>query len=255
MSNPEYAAVQAPLDYYNSNRNFLTQQFTIEYAALFHVWLPFLARLGLPFPLGGTSNHIRASVLDYTKGWDAYNVTEDADMSFRIAAKGQRIGYILPPTGEEAVQNFKPWVKQRSRWMKGYLQTWIIHMRHPLKPGGYSGILRQFTLQLTIGLSLLTGLFHVPSLIVIAALLVFTDAPSGSAFFMGSFVVAYASGMLIGAAGLIRAGKTHLLWQVLLMPAYWVLHFIPTLLAIMELCVRPFYWHKTEHGIGNSPKG
>lgn len=124
MANPGFAAVQAPLDYYNSETNFLTRQFTLEYAALFHVWLPFLARLGLPFPLGGTSNHLRASALRETNGWDAYNVTEDADMSFRVAAMGWRIGYILPPTEEEAVQNIRPWGWQRSRWMKGFIRSY-----------------------------------------------------------------------------------------------------------------------------------
>jgi len=253
MSNPELAAVQAPLNYYNSDTNFLTRQFTIEYAALFHVWLPFLARLGLPFPLGGTSNHIRASLLERTQGWDAFNVTEDADMSFRIAANGGRIGYILPPTEEEAVQNLKPWMKQRSRWIKGYLQTWIIHMRRPLAPGGKRGFLRQITLQLTIGLTLLTGFFHVPSLLIVSYLYVFGPPADISPFLMGSFITAYASGLLIGAAGLIRAGKPGLLWQIPFMPLYWLLHFIPALMALYELCVRPFYWHKTEHGVKSSP--
>lgn len=253
ISNPDFAAVQAPLDYYNSDTNFLTRQFTLEYAALFHVWLPFLARLGLPFPLGGTSNHLRASALKETNGWDAYNVTEDADMSFRVAAMGWRIGYILPPTGEEAVQNIKPWGKQRSRWMKGYLQTWIVHMRQPFSPGGLQGILRQFTLQLTIGLSLLTGVFHVPSLVVITALIVLGKMFSVSLFLLMSFIIAYASGMLIGAVGALRAGKPHLLWHVPLMPLYWCLHFFPTLIAIAELCIKPFYWHKTDHGIGDPP--
>jgi len=126
-------------------------------------------------------------------------------------------------------------------------------MRRPLAPGGNKGALRQFTLQLTIGVTLLTGLFHVPSILIISALYLFAEISETSIFFVASFAIAYTSGMLIGAAGLIRAGKPNLLWQVPLMPFYWFLHFIPTLLAIVELCARPFYWHKTDHGVKGSP--
>ena len=114
-------ALQAPLDYANININALTRQFGLEYAALFHIWVPFLSMLGLPFPLGGTSNHMRRTALDDIKGWDSHNVTEDADLSFRLAAQNWDIGYITPPTQEEAVSNFKAWHFQRARWMKGYM--------------------------------------------------------------------------------------------------------------------------------------
>ena len=97
---PDWAAVQAPLEYFNDDDNWLTRQFTLEYAALFHVWVPFLVRLNLPFPLGGTSNHMRRSALEAVGGWDSHNVTEDADLSFRLAAHGHNIGYIHPPTQE-----------------------------------------------------------------------------------------------------------------------------------------------------------
>ena len=119
----DWAAVQAPLDYFNDQDNWLTRQFSLEYAALFHVWIPFLVRLNLPFPLGGTSNHIRRSALARVGGWDSHNVTEDADLSFRLAAYGYNIGYIYPPTQEEAVSIFQDWRLQRARWIKGYIQT------------------------------------------------------------------------------------------------------------------------------------
>jgi len=127
QADPTLGALQAPLDYANANSNALTRQFGLEYAALFHVWLPFLRALKLPFPLGGTSNHMRS-----------HNVTEDADLSFRLAARNWQLGYITPPTQEEVVSDFKSWHFQRARWMKGYMQTWRSHMRAPFAPGGLS---------------------------------------------------------------------------------------------------------------------
>jgi len=161
-------ALQAPLDYANAQTNFLTRQFGIEYAALFHVWVPFLSTLGLPFPLGGTSNHMRRIALDAIEGWDSHNVTEDADLSFRLAALNWKLGYISPPTQEEAVSTYKGWHFQRARWMKGYLQTWECHMRAPFAPGGIKGLARFFTLQLTLGLTLISALFHLPVMASVA---------------------------------------------------------------------------------------
>ena len=124
-ADPELAAVQAPLGYYNDNRNLLTRFFSLEYAALFHVWNPALYHLHLPFTLGGTSNHIRRSVVESVGGWDSHNVTEDADLSFKINALSQKnnemkIGCIAYGTQEEAVDNYTAWIHQRSRWLKGF---------------------------------------------------------------------------------------------------------------------------------------
>jgi len=121
LHNQTLGAIQAPLDYGNADYNWLTRQFALEYCALFHVWIPFLASANLPFPLGGTSNHVRRTSLDYTQGWDAYNVTEDADLSFRLAANGWEFGYIDSPTVEEATRTWRSWFFQRSRWMKGFM--------------------------------------------------------------------------------------------------------------------------------------
>ena len=112
--------VQAPLGYYNAQTNGLTRQFALEYAAHFHVLLPAMTRLGLAFPLGGTSNHFRRRALGEVSGWDPYNVTEDADLGYRLSAGGWRLGVITPPTMEEAISRLRPWRRQRSRWLKGY---------------------------------------------------------------------------------------------------------------------------------------
>ena len=169
LERPDWAALQAPLDYYNSGANWLTRQFTLEYAALFHVWIPFLTTLGAPFPLGGTSNHIHREALEACGGWDAHNVTEDADLSFRLAALGYKIGFLDCPTEEEAVANLKDWHTQRARWMKGFMQTWLVHMHHPLRPFSWAGIMRFLTLQLTLGYTLLCASVFTP--VVVFAIL------------------------------------------------------------------------------------
>jgi cellulose synthase/poly-beta-1,6-N-acetylglucosamine synthase-like glycosyltransferase len=92
VSGPEVACLQARLSIYDPGRNALTRLFAIEYAALFEVINPGLIALGHPILLGGTSNHFRTQVLQVGRGWDAWNVTEDADLSIRLARAGFRIG-------------------------------------------------------------------------------------------------------------------------------------------------------------------
>ena len=250
-------ALQAPLDYANYKTNWLTRQFGLEYAALFHVWVPFLSTLGLPFPLGGTSNHMRRSALDAIEGWDAHNVTEDADLSFRLAAQNWRLGYIRPPTQEEAVSAYKAWHFQRARWMKGYMQTWQCHMRAPFAPGGLRGLARFFTLQLTLGLTLISALFHLPVMAGVAIYCLhqhISAAPINiPAPFLASLAISYGAGMLIGGLGALRAGKPALMLSVPFMPLYWFALCAPTILALWELRRNPFHWHKTEHGISPQP--
>jgi cellulose synthase/poly-beta-1,6-N-acetylglucosamine synthase-like glycosyltransferase len=255
-ANPNWTTLQAPLDYYNTDDNLLTRQFTLEYAALFHVWLPFLARLGIPFPLGGTSNHMRRSALDECEGWDAHNVTEDADLSFRLATLNQKIGYITPPTDEEAVSGLKMWHNQRARWMKGYVQTWLVHMHRPLRPLNVYGVARFLSLQLTLAYSVLSALIYTPvlvgGLVYIMGYWAFDWRMPFSAPYFFALGLSLSVGILIGMVGAYRAGKPQLLKWALLMPVYWVLLFWPTVRALTELHTRRFYWHKTDHGVSPS---
>lgn len=253
QSSPDLAAVQAPLDYFNHDDNWLTRQFALEYAALFHVWVPFLARLKLPFPLGGTSNHMRRKALDHIGGWDAHNVTEDADLSFRLAANGYQIGYIHYPTQEEAVSIFQDWKLQRARWIKGYIQTWDVHMSKPFAPGGIKGVARLFTLQLTLALTLLSVMFYTPVVIgipLVAAICWWVGAPIeiGLTYSL-TFVFSISVGCLIGVVGAHRAGKPSLIRSAIAMPAYWLLLLGPALRAVKELRRQRFHWHKTRHGV------
>ena len=109
----------------------LARQFALEYAAQFDALLPALERLGLPIPLGGTSNHFRVDRLKAVGGWDPYNVTEDADLGFRLARAGHRTKTIASTTWEEAPIRLESWIKQRTRWLKGWMQTYLVHTRNP----------------------------------------------------------------------------------------------------------------------------
>lgn len=251
--NPDWAALQAPLDYYNSEGNWLTRQFSLEYAALFHVWVPFLAKLGAPFPLGGSSNHIRRNALESCGGWDAYNVTEDADLSFRMAAKGLKIGFLNCPTEEEAVANLKDWHKQRSRWMKGFMQSWLVHMHTPLRPMSGYGLIRFLTLQFTLGYTLMCAALFCLSIVGggLYLILYFTTGftlPFSVLHFI-ALSLSLNMAILTGLVGALRAGKPNLALYAPLMPIYWLLLFWPVVKAFIELWRRPFYWHKTPHGV------
>ena len=127
------ACVQAALTIDNTTDNWLARMFTADYAGQFDAFLPGLAALRLPFPLGGSSNHFRTAVLRQVGGWDPYNVTEDADLGIRLYRLGYRSAALSSATYEEAPARFLPWLKQRTRWYKGWMQTWLVHMRRPVR--------------------------------------------------------------------------------------------------------------------------
>ena len=128
---PEVACIQAKLSYANAHQNFITRSFTIEYTMWYSFFLPGLSSMHAPIPLGGTSNHFRRGALRTLGGWDPYNVTEDCDLGIRMFREGYDVKVLDSVTLEEANSDFVNWVKQRSRWYKGYLQTFLIHLRSP----------------------------------------------------------------------------------------------------------------------------
>ena len=154
------ACLQARLNFYNAQENFLTRMFALDYALWFDFLLPGLGRLQIPMPLGGTSNHFRSEALRAISGWDPYNVTEDADLGIRLARLGLRVATLDSTTYEEATVDFGNWLRQRSRWMKGYMQTWLVHMRSPARllrhagPAGFVGF------QLFVGGTFMTALLN-----------------------------------------------------------------------------------------------
>ena len=159
-SPPNTACLQCRLNYYNAGENWLTRMFTLDYALWFDQVLPGLERLGMPIPLGGTSNHFRIDVLRELHAWDPFNVTEDADLGIRIGQKGYRVGVVDSTTFEEASCRTGQWLRQRSRWIKGYMQTLLVHTRRPLHFIRTSGVLGFLGFVFFIGGTVLAGLLN-----------------------------------------------------------------------------------------------
>ena len=249
------ACLQAQLTSYNSNENWLTRQFTTEYATLFGLILPAFAACNLPFPLGGTSNHFRTHILRKIGGWDPYNVTEDADLGFRLARLGFRTGVVESLTYEEANNQLANWLGQRARWLKGFMQTWLVHMRNPVKTGRELGPTGFWTFQsLTAGI-FLSALFH-PFLIAITIWLLIENPPHVSLTTMilaclnlEVFVLGYGVAMLAGIRALRLRGHKGWWFTIATMPAYWLLISIAAWLALWQFIFAPFKWNKTKHGL------
>ncbi len=254
-SGPEVACLQGVLDFYNPRTNWLSRCFTIEYAGWFRLVLPGLARLGLVVPLGGTTLFLRRDVLERIGAWDAHNVTEDADLGIRLARHGYRTELIDTVTLEEANCRPLPWVKQRSRWIKGYIMTWAVHMRRPrllwqqLGPRAFLGF--QVLFLGTIAQFLLAPVFWSLLLIPFGFQHPLQDALPGWLVLTvaTSFLVSELVNLVTGALGLRRTGHNlNLLWVVTL-KLYYPMATLAAYKGLVELVTRPFYWDKTTHGV------
>lgn len=241
--------LQAPLAIANDRDSLLTRMFAAEYDALFRVLLPALARLGWPMPLGGTSNHFRRACLDQSLGWDPWNVTEDADLGFRIARNGWRSGAIALPTWEEAPARLGGWLGQRSRWFKGWLQTVAVLVREPRLLAaeiGWKGVLALFA---TIAGTLGSALVHVACLAALAVSTLLFGLPdwAGPAGLVAA--AGFGASLVIKLTGLRRSGRLALTPWLALLPVVWAAMGVAALRAVAELARRPFHWEKTRHGL------
>jgi cellulose synthase/poly-beta-1,6-N-acetylglucosamine synthase-like glycosyltransferase len=253
----EVACVQASLCINNFGKSWLTRMFAAEYAGQFDLFLPGFAAMRLPLPLGGSSNHFRTAVLRKVGGWDAWNVTEDADLGFRLARFGYRSVTFDSTTYEEAPVTFKIWFGQRSRWMKGWMQTWAVHMREPRRLWRETGWRGFVTLNVMVGGNVLTALAYPVLVIELAAwaLSVGTSIVPGW-FFSGPLaplhIATAAAGLLstavTGLMGLSRRGRLRSGWILAATPLYWGCLSIAAWRALLELWSNPYHWEKTEHG-------
>lgn len=252
VDDPKLGCLQAPLrirrlDTGASPSRFLDRQFAFEYAALFEVTLPGMARLGLPFPLGGTSNHVRTSALRGVGGWDAHNVTEDADLGFRLWSAGWRMGVIDAPTWETPPGALERWLPQRTRWLKGYMQTWGVHTRSPLQLGRRGLV----SLLMTLGAAIISAGAHAPTLAWLAsAILVGIHAgiaPAAPVSAIAVLSLGVIAAWMTCAVGARRAGLRYGTADMLSAPAYWSLLSLALVHAIWRLIVEPYVWDKTQH--------
>lgn len=254
-ASPRVAAVQCHLDFYNTDANWLSRCFTIEYSAWFRVVMHGMQRLGLPLPLGGTSVFMRRNALEELGGWDAHNVTEDADLGMRLARFGYRCDMVDSTTWEEANKVPVGWVKQRSRWIKGFIITWLTQMRAPrvllndLGLAGFIGL--QIVLLGTATAFLLAPVFWALWLGVFGFDWGFFSLMPAW-FWQASFAILLAGkAVTVCIAGLAIHKKRNyrLLPFLLTMPFYWPLGTIAAYKALYEIFFAPFYWDKTDHGL------
>lgn len=253
---PEFICFQAALNFYNANQNFLTRLFTLEYSYWFDYLLPGLFTLKLPIPLGGTSNHFRTETLRELGGWDPFNVTEDADLGMRASYRGYRVGILNSTTFEEANSHLKNWIRQRSRWLKGYLQTFLVHNRNPWRIFKKSGLRGWLTLQLFIGGTplgqaasvLMWSIFLAWLLLHRTLILPFLP---DHLVIIGSFNLLWGNflGVYLSMLAVFRRNLHTLLPFSLLNPLYWILAGVAAWKGIWQLFSRPFFWEKTIHGL------
>ena len=251
------ACLQAELAFYNANENWLTRQFAVEYSVLFGLVLPCLARHNLPLPLGGTSNHFRTKILRDVGAWDPYNVTEDADLGLRLARQNYQTQMLDSKTYEEANVQLGNWVYQRARWFKGFLQTWLVHMRDPVrlqKQIGWDGI---WAINATIFGTVFSSIVHPVFTLILAyqLRLEFTEGTIRNYLITGLLglslaVVIISYGTAIYAGYLTSKKSKFCSWITLLtMPLYWLLMGFAAWLSVKQFIFQPFHWNKTKHGL------
>ena len=251
---PDLVCLQARLNYHNASENLLTRFFTLEYSHWFDLMLEGLVALRLPIPLGGTSNHFRTDALRELGGWDSHNVTEDADLGLRAAARGYVVRTLASTTYEEACCRTWPWIRQRTRWIKGYLQTGLVHTRHPIRFVRAAGPHATLTLFLLI---LATPLAFLASPIL-WAYFAYTSIGIGPGLAVDDSLARLALAnlvignvLMIGVSGAAALGRRNLalIPFMVLLPLYWVLHSIAAWRALYQLITAPSYWEKTPHGL------
>ncbi|MBB5941610.1 glycosyltransferase family 2 protein [Xanthomonas sp. F4] len=252
----DVACIQARLNYYNADENWLTRMFTLEYTLWFDFYLPALETLRIPIPLGGTSNHFRLDILRKVHAWDPYNVTEDADLGVRLTQQGYRVSVVNSTTFEEANVSIPNWIRQRSRWLKGYMQTWLVHMRNPLQLYRSTGARGFWGFQLFVGGTFFTAL-AAPLMWLSYGLWLAVGSKFFDPFFPPALLYLSLLNLLLGNGFLIymtlvaafKRDYFRLAPYALTVPLYWLLQSIAAYKGLWQLIRNPFYWEKTTHGI------
>lgn len=252
---PGTACFQSPLVIGNGGEGLLPALFALEYSALFRRLLPFLAYHGLPLPLGGTSNHFRTDILRRVGGWDPYNVTEDADLGMRLHRARHGTEMLTRPTVEDAPTSSRVWINQRSRWQKGWMQTWLAHMRDPVRLWRDFGFRGFLAFHLVVTGQLLSALGHPLTLLLVVSFIahVLMSEPFSAgeqalfAVDLGNLFGSYLAFTLMRWGAMPREERRRLGRARLFVPIYWLMMSWAAWKALRELRARPFFWAKTPH--------
>ena len=243
----DLACVQAPLRAYNDRVSWISGQWALEYDMHFGLVLPALAKARRPIALGGTSNHFKVDILRSVGGWDAWNVTEDADLGLRFARLGYRISTIDLPTLEEAPEKISIWMPQRSRWIKGYMQSASVLWRAPGRVVADMGLASFAASQVLLGGAIISACLHGP-FALLCLLYMVTPEWTLPASYIALMLAGYSVQML---AALLAPGRKDMrrLGLVLTAPLYWPLQSFAAMRALYELATVPHMWSKTPHAL------
>ncbi|MFM9941280.1 MAG: glycosyltransferase family 2 protein [Hyphomicrobiaceae bacterium] len=261
LAGPRFACLQAALNIDVAAAGLLSRQFTIEYSALFDALLPALERLDLPLPLGGTSNHFRTAVLREVGAWDPFNVTEDADLGIRFARLGWTVGTLPSTTWEQAPPDFGNWWRQRTRWLKGWLLTYLVHTRFPRRLAQDLGGRRHLGFHVLMGSMLLSVLAYPVGVLLLAIALadgrLLATPETDLEWWLWwatalNLFLGVGTAILLGALAVWRRGRAWLMPWTLLMPVYWLLISAAGYRALWKLVREPYVWEKTQHGDGEA---
>ncbi|MBN4080122.1 glycosyltransferase [Beggiatoa alba] len=250
--------IQARLNYFNKDQNWLTRMFTLEYSLWFDFYLPALEVLKIPIPLGGTSNHFKMKVLREVDAWDPFNVTEDADLGVRLTQLKYRVGVVNSTTFEEANSQVGNWIRQRSRWIKGYMQTYLVHMRNPYELYATLGHVGFWGFQFLIGGTIINALLA-PFLYGMYVFWLVTQTSLYSELFPSVLLYISLFNLMFGnaffiyvtALGAFKRRYFDLIPYALTVPVYWLMMSVAAYKALWQLIHKPFYWEKTTHGLSN----
>jgi len=252
----DYVVLQGALNYFNKNENLLTRMFTLEYSYWFDYMLPGLQSLDVPIPLGGTSNHFKLDKLKELGGWDPFNVTEDADLGVRVFEKRYKVGVVNSTTLEEANNEPFNWIRQRSRWIKGYMQTLLVHMRNPVRLVNKIGWRGFFGFNFFVGFTPITFLLY-PVLLGFYIIYIVFDLQTVRVLFpdwvlyisIFNFVAGNTLMIYVNMLAVFKRRFYELILFALINPLYWLMHSIAAYKGLWQLIYKPFYWEKTNHGL------
>ena len=253
---PDIAVFQTRLDHYNADDNLITKMFSIEFSFYYDMFLPGLQKLGVPVPLSGHSVHFKHDAIKEVGAWDAYNVTEDCDIGMRLFRRGYKIGLIDSISQEEATSTLNMWVRQRTRWMKGFIQTSIVHLRHPVRFAKEIGGWKNFTVFiLTVPGTVVVNILNIVTWIMFVIWILYHPPAikalypqpilliSGLAFILGGFIFTYLN--LLGA---YKRERFSMVKYALLTPFYWLMLAFATVRGAIQIIIDPHSWEKTTHG-------